>query len=234
MLDWQQVHAAVRPLRLIFWGALIWIIDLTFTTTTNGTGFRFDLLDDTLATVMISVAVFRLARAPVPRPYPAVMAFIKVVAILAVCDTALRHFVFDRPAILAFASESIGLGELIATTLFCLAMKWFCQAAALPRPAASWRVTFLLFVIIYALPLGVLSILALISLITDRPPLQVNLGAPGLLLLPLFIVPLVHLFVSTSRMRRVADAGVTPLDHAAGGFPVVIPNAASEEPRSDE
>src|SRR5678816_1647861 len=91
MLDWQQVHAAVRPLRLIFWGALIWIIDLTFTTTTNGTGFRFDLLDDTLATVMISVAVFRLARAPVPRPYPAVMAFIKVVAILAVCDTALRH-----------------------------------------------------------------------------------------------------------------------------------------------
>ena len=94
--------------------------------------------------------------------------------------------------------------------------------------------TFLLFVIIYALPLGVLSILALISLITDRPPLQVNLGAPGLLLLPLFIVPLVHLFVSTSRMRRVADAGVTPLEHRAGGFPVVMPDTATDEARSGD
>lgn len=31
---------AITPLRMIFWGGLLCIFDLTFTETTNGTGFK--------------------------------------------------------------------------------------------------------------------------------------------------------------------------------------------------
>src|SRR5581483_7718529 len=97
MLDRQHVIAAVKPLRFIFWGGLLWIFDLTFTTTTNGTGFRCDVLDDTVGTLLITIAIFRLAGAPVGPRYGAIMTFLEPVAIASVIATAMHHFVFEKP-----------------------------------------------------------------------------------------------------------------------------------------
>jgi len=221
MIPWDDVRAAIKPLRFIFWGGILWIFDLTFTTTTNGTGFRCDVLDDTVGTILITVGVFRLAKAPVPGKYSAVMSFVKAVAIASIGETAMKHFIFEHPAPLDFVLSVLSLCQLAATILFCLAMKWFCDAAALPRPAASWKLTFLLFCFIYALPLGFFYMGSLLAIV-GQTSFNVDLGIGGLLLLPVFALPLIHLFVSTSRLKRAAESGIAG-DLGQRGFPVVLP-----------
>jgi hypothetical protein len=73
----------------------------------------------------------------------------------------------------------------------------------------------LLFVLIYLVPLGSFYLLSMAAAVTGRS-FNFDLGPAGLLVLPVFAVPLVHLFVSTSRMRRAAEAG--PLAEAGPEF----------------
>jgi hypothetical protein len=219
MLSWENVHAAVRPLRMIFWGGLLWIFDVTFTSTTNGQGFRFDILNDTLATILITIGVFSLAGAPVGGRFASVMMFVKVVALLSIAETALKHFVFAHSAPLDFTLGLLSLAQLVATILFCLAMRWFCEAAGVPDVARSWHATFLLFCVLYAAPLGIFYALGLLAMSTGSS-FHIDLGVAGLLLVVVFAIPLVHLFVSTSRMKRAAESGRAGNHAAPGGFPV--------------
>ncbi len=46
MLSWQHVHAAVKALRWIFIGGILWIVDVKFNS--------FDVLDDTVGTLLIT------------------------------------------------------------------------------------------------------------------------------------------------------------------------------------
>jgi hypothetical protein len=43
-----SIKHAVAPLRMIFWGGLLCVFDITFSQTTNGQGFKFDILNDAL------------------------------------------------------------------------------------------------------------------------------------------------------------------------------------------
>jgi len=47
MLSWDKVNAAIKPLRFILGRGILWIFDLTSTTTTPGTHTRSDVLDGT-------------------------------------------------------------------------------------------------------------------------------------------------------------------------------------------
>lgn len=228
VLDREVVRSATKPLRWIFWGGLLWILDLTFTTTTNGSGFRCDILDDTVGTLLITAGLFRLAAARVGGSYRGMMKFCKAVAIASVVETAIKHFVFPYPTLLIVAFNLLGLFELAATLVFCAAMRAFCDAAALPAVSRSWRTTFLLFVLIYAAPLGFMYLLALLAAMGSGT-FYYNMGPAALLLLPLFAWPLVHLFISTSRMRRAAEAGPGPTP-PPGGFPVILPNPDAPTP----
>jgi hypothetical protein len=62
----------------------------------------------------------------------------------------------------------------------------------------------LLFVVIYVLPLGFLYA-AGAFMIALGTSFYFDLGVAGLLLLPVFAIPLVHLFISTARMKRAAE-----------------------------
>jgi hypothetical protein len=205
MLDRKQVIAAVKPLRFIFWGGLLWLFDLTFTYTSNGSGFRIDLLDDTVGTLLITVAVFRLSRAPVSIRYERVMVFLKTVAIASVISTAIHHVVFEKPSVFVVMDNLFGLCQLLATILFCTAMQWFSQAADLHKPADSWRVTSLLFIVLYVVPLGILYIVSLGATLTGST-LRLDIGFWIIPLLMIFAIPIAHLFISTSRMGRAAAA----------------------------
>jgi len=207
MLSSDHIHAAIKPLRLIFWGGILWIFDLTFSTTTNGSGYRCDVLDDTVGTILIAIGVFRLSRAGVHGNYSTLMLIVRLTILASIIETAMKHFIFAYPAPLDFLLNVLGLCQLTAIILFCVAMKQFCAEANLQKVAASWQVTFLLFCFIYVLPLGFMYLAALIALLAGTS-FNVNLGVAGLLLLPVFAAPLIHFFVSTSRMRRAADSAV--------------------------
>lgn len=198
------VKQAITPLRMIFWGGLLCIFDFTFSQTTNGRGFRFDILNDALGTILIAVAVFQLGTISVHSRYAAVMRFVQIVSVLAVLDAIRGHFIAPLPAAFNFALNLFGLVSLAAIIAFCVAMRWFCEEAQLPEASRSWKVTTVLFIVIYLVPLGVFYLAAAVA-IASGTSFNIDLGPAGLILLPVFAIPVVHLFISTSRMKRGAE-----------------------------
>lgn len=197
------VNRAVTPLRLIFWGGLLCIFDFTIGETANGHGFRFDVLSDLLGTVLIAIAVFRLGALPVHDRYASRMKFVKIVSVLAVLDAIQDHFVPPVFALGHLAFNLFGLLTLAAIVIFCIAMRWFCETANMIQASRSWSTTTVLFVAIYLVPLGLLYV---VGLLTSAAGASVNLdGSFILLVLPIFAIPLIHLFISTSRMKRAAE-----------------------------
>jgi hypothetical protein len=196
-----SIKQAVAPLRMIFWGGLLCVFDITFSQTTNGQGFKFDILNDALGMGLITCGVFSLASAPVHRRYASVMTFVLIVSVLALLDAIRDHFILPLPPAIHLLQSLFGIACLAAIIAFCVAMRWCCEEAQLPRAAASWSVTTILFVAIYLLPLGLLYLAGVFAMLTSSS-FNFNLGPAGLLVLPVFAIPLIHLFVSTSRMSR--------------------------------
>ena len=198
------ITQAITPLRMIFWGGLLCLFDLSFTQTSNGTGFKFDILNDAVGVVMITVGVFRLSSLPVHAKFETAMSFVKVVAVLSILDAICDHVITPLPAPVQLILQLFGIATLAAMITFCVAMRWLSNVARLPHSEASWRTTTNLFVFIYAIPLGLIHLLGMAA-IASGTSFNLNVGPLGLLLLPIFAIPIIHLFVSTSRMQREAE-----------------------------
>ncbi|MFQ5655490.1 MAG: hypothetical protein ACE5GW_12265, partial [Planctomycetota bacterium] len=208
-LSRQTIEASIAPLRLIFWGGLLCILDFYITRTMNGVGFRFDFLNDFVGMLLITAGVFRLSEISVSDRYRNAMLFVRVIAVLGVIDAIQAHLIYIQPAFVQLVLSFAGLANLAATLCFCIAMRWLCEACPLPTAAASWRTTTILFLVIWVFPIGLLHLAGIAGAITGES-LHLELGALALLLIPLFAVPLIHIFVSTSRMRRAAEEQVEP------------------------
>jgi len=219
----ESIKRAITPLRLIFWGGLLCIFDVSISQTVNGEGFKFDFLNDALGAILIAVGVFRLAALPVPGRYAAAMTFAGVVSILEIVDAIREHFIQPWPDVVYVLAPLLSLAALAAIMVFCLAMRRFCLKAAMPSEARSWKVTTVLFVVIYVVPLGPFYMAALVAMATNTS-FNIDLGPAGLLLMPVFAIPLIHLFVSTSRMKRAAEQRTL-----AEGQADVVPTSAPQE-----
>ena len=198
----------VAPLRLIFWGGLLLIFDFSFFHTSNGEGFSFDILNDTVGAILITTGASRLAvldsafHGIDPR-YSKAMQFVTIVSFVAIADTFLDHFVFDRPDGLVLITTLFSLVSLLAIVVFCSCMVWVSRWGNLYRSQQSWTVTKWLFAGIYLVPLGLFYIVSLHAVATDSS-FDIDLGIYGIPLLFVFAAPVIHLFISTSRMRGEA------------------------------
>src|SRR3954463_99465 len=74
--DDSDIRSAVRPLRLIFWGALIWILDFKI----NG----FDVLNDLVGAILVAVGVNGFARLRAGEGYRVLILCVRVVAWISV------------------------------------------------------------------------------------------------------------------------------------------------------
>lgn len=200
-----DTKSAVSPLRWIFWGALICLVDLTYSQTVNGVGWKFDFANDAVGVLIILWGTSRLARIRVHDRYRSALGFVKVTAFFSLLDAIHAHFIYNTPAAVALFFSLVNAAEMVATVVFCVAMRWLGEAAGLQRSAKSWKITTLLFVIIYLIPLGSLSCAAAIA-IALRSPFHLDLGPAGLWLMPVFAAPLIHFFVSTTRMKADAQS----------------------------
>jgi hypothetical protein len=196
-MDGFDIKRAIDPLRLIFWGGIICVLDFKI----NG----FDILNDVVGTIMIAWGVFRLGGMSVHEHYSRTMMFVKVVAAVCIFEAVSGHFRYQVNDFVSLLTHLFGMAKVLATVVFCIAMRWLCQAGGLTRSRESWKMTAILFGVIYLVPWGVFHIAGLLATITRRP-FHFNLGPIVLLLLVVFVVPLVHLFMSTSRMKREAES----------------------------
>jgi hypothetical protein len=205
-----SITEAVTPLRMIFWGGLLCIFDLSFSSTTsinNGppTGFRFDVLNDFVGMLLITIAVSKLSAFAIDPFYRSAMRFVFVCAVLNCIEAFVDHFVFPAPAIVDVAWNLLGLASLAATVVFCTCMHRLSWEFSLHRSADSWLTTRWLVIFLWVIPLGLLDLFGLGAMLTGQS-FHLDIGLLMLPVLAVLIVPLVHLFISTSRMRRDAEA----------------------------
>lgn len=200
----EQIKRCIAPLGLVFWGGIICAIDITFSNTVNGQGFRFDFLNDVVGTIMVAIGVFRLGAIPVGGNYPYAMSFVKVATLLAICDAIREHFVMPYPPAVQMAIYLVAILVLIAHIVFCLAMRWFCEAANLKDAARSWNVTLWLIAVIDLIPIGSFYIVSFLAIALNKP-LKLDLGMFIFVIAFVCMVPIIHLYVSISRTRRAAQ-----------------------------
>lgn len=200
----ESIRSAIVPLRLVFWGGLLCVLDIHFSQTSNGRGFRFDILNDFIGMLMITTAVFRLAAFDAGDRYRFSMTLVRIAAVLATLKALQAHVIYEAGPFVSAILTIVGFFNLVATVMFCRCMRWLAETLDLSRSAASWRVTTILFFWIYLVPIGLLHLTSLAAR-TGGFDFHFDTGPAGLLLLPVFFVPLVHLFVSTSRMKREAE-----------------------------
>jgi hypothetical protein len=197
------VRQITSPLGLIFWGGLICVFDFKVSQTVNGEGWTFDIVNDLVGMLMITRGVFQLAKIDLHDRYRKAMSFVRVVAILSCIEAFHGHFIYDTPTPTVLFFTVLGVAAMIATVVFCVSMRWLSQEANLVRSAISWKMTTLLFVVIYLIPLGLFYCASTIAIVTETS-FNIDLGPAGLFLIPVFFIPLIHLFVSTSRMKSDA------------------------------
>ena len=184
---------------------MLCVFDFSFSQTTNGNGFKFDIISDAVGCLMIAWGVTRLSGMLPLQRYASLMTFVQIVAWMCVVDAVADHWVTKTPMVPGVIRSVFSLASLAAIVSFCVAMRWLCESLALFQAAKSWRTTTLLFLIIYVLPLGLFHLAAVIAMTTDRK-FHFNLGPLGLLLLFVFVIPIIHLFMSTSRMKNELEA----------------------------
>ena len=204
-MDERDVRSAITPLRMVFWGGLLCVLDFNLSIASGGSGFQLDLLNDIPGAWLIAVGVSRLARAPVGGGYAGEMAFVKAMAILAVPKAFLDHFILTLPAPAQIILLLFTIVTLCAVVVFCTAMSRFCAEAGLESAERSWKLTRLLFILITLLPIGAMHLISIAALTTGES-FRYDLGPAALLVVPIFLIPIIHLFVSTSRMKDAAGA----------------------------
>lgn len=193
----------IPPLRLIFWGGLICVLDLKITQVINGEGWQFDFLNDFVGMLLITWSLFQLARFQVDLWYQKVMSFLKVVCVLGCFETLHAHLIYHHPPPLAFALTLLGMANLIAGLVFCMAMQRLSEAAELPGAVQSWRTTAKFYAVICLIPIGLFQCLSVVCVVTGQK-FHIDLGPAGLIIIPLILFPLIHMFISVSRMRNEA------------------------------
>jgi hypothetical protein len=212
-----QLKTVVGPLRMIFWGGLLIVLDFRI----NG----FDLLNDVLGMLLITWGVGKLSGFPVSARYRSLMLFVLVMALLSLVKSVIMQF--DARAIsqaILMLLLLISMLSLVAIVIFCGCMLEFCLKAGLGPAGNSWRTTRVLFIVIYLIPLGACYLILAASMLGGRP-FDYNLGTWALLLIPIFFVPLIHLFISTSRMKRGASQASQPA-------PEILPPGSDGHPPS--
>lgn len=186
-------NVVIRSLRLIFWGALLCILSFKINS--------FDVFDDTVGLLLICLGVFPLAKQPGGLHHNNFMLFVRIVAIITLIEQVMFGY-FSPPESLSLILQILGLLMLAGIVVFCLAMRDMAEAHNLNISKNSWKTTLVLFVAIYVIPLGLFYLYALGAIITGS---KFNFNINSLWAIPIiaiFFVPTIHLFISTSRMKK--------------------------------
>ena len=200
---------------MIFWGGLLCVFDVSFSQVTYindeiASGFRFDFLNDFVGMLLITWGVLELAKFQIDDTYRKAMKFVFVCAALNSLEALSEHLVFNLPVLVSILLHVLSLVTLAAAVLFCTSMIQLSKAYLLSTSAGSWLKTRALVTFLWAVPFGILHLISIFALVTNSP-IYLDIG---LFVIPVWLlvaIPLVHLFISTNRMREESAFSQTPV-----------------------
>jgi hypothetical protein len=192
MVTVADIRQTITPLRLVFWGGLICVININI----DG----FDIVNNFIGAILILVGVRRLARIPVDERYRKRMLFVCLMAWSACATTFLGNFHIRWPEPATWLLLLLFPVQLVAVTVFCTAMRLLSAEASLVKSGRSWGITTVLVTVVYVIPITLLTVSAALG-----GPGNININSIWVVPIAiLLLVPLIHFFVSTSRMKREA------------------------------
>jgi hypothetical protein len=200
-----NLNEAIWPLRLIFWGTLICVIDISYTETLRASGkliagTRFDFVNDVVGCIMIAVGVNKLRKYPVSDRYSTWMTFAFWVSVIDCFGAVHEHFLYPKSVPWVFVLGVYGLVQLIALLMFCECMRLWSEAFHLDRSTKSWLWTCRLVAWIFAVPIGLVWWISIPMIVSgEHVSIHDSHSQFIFLLVVLTFVPLVHGLVSLSR-----------------------------------
>ncbi len=200
----QHMAMIIRSLRLIFWGMLICIIDITLTVQSGRQGFRFDIINDVIGMIMITAGVVALRRLEVHTRYHRALTLVRDIGLVGCVYAVLEHFFYPPPDFMRVIASILGLLNLLAILIFTFSMGWLCRAAGLARSEGHWRVNCQLWIFFHLIPLGLHYMVSILGVAGHSWRSNFEWGGIVLLMIAILCVPLIHLFISTSRMDQEA------------------------------
>jgi hypothetical protein len=224
MLQKIDAEGTLLPLSLIFWGALICIIDLTIKhEDARGQGLQFDIVNDAVGWLMIGTALLSLRKVWADQHHQSVMTFCIVMTGINLGLALVLHIVFDAPWLIEVIFVLILFVTFLAAIMFCHAMGNICRTIELPDVETNWRLTSRLIWFLWILPAAIILIvgaaLGARNDATTEPanPLAVCGYMIGMMLL--LIAPMVYFGIAIYHMkialieRRASDRFKSELDH---------------------
>ena len=191
---------AVDPLRSVYWGALVVLVDITF--------FGFDVLVDFIGWLIVLGGAIGLFRLPMGWRFRQRMLFTALVSILFLLRGALPGSAVARHA--DWIPQVIGavlvLGS-IALGVICLAMARASRAGACGRAAEAWDTAWRGSLFLHIAPAAWLFVLPLVrnhlprDILQAIPDMQPS-GLGRLAMKLLLLVPIFLFGIAITRMRE--------------------------------
>ncbi|KAB8141747.1 hypothetical protein F8S13_18575 [Chloroflexia bacterium SDU3-3] len=208
------MRSTIHPLRMIFWGLLLCIIDFKIKLGFSGVVYRIDLLSDTIGMILVIVGVSRVASTYKGSDVDDWFVFSLVCAWPTFGLTILEVFVGDEVAWYRFLSSTVGLFSMMATALFCFAMHYVALDSQLPRSADRWKgtaITVLVWWVGAGIAANIIALAVHLSWIQNPSQwLTIQVGSALIfgtvvvlaLLFCMLFLPLISFWRSTSHMQR--------------------------------
>jgi hypothetical protein len=200
---------ARNALGKIFWGTLICVLDFHFSQTTNGSGFRFDVISDVVGTALIAWGLGQLRPLVPDAVYASILTFGQAVAVFAVLDALADHIITPWPLPLRLLRLVFSLLCLWAIYRFCFAMQLLTGSLALSHVVHSWRASGTLFLWLNLAPAVILHAISL-PVMFSRERAHLDLGPLAIAIVIAAFIPLVHILVSIWRTRKALDQFMDP------------------------
>ncbi len=216
MFGKREALKAVTPLRLVFWGSMLYIVDYV-PAWAKTERWRVDLFSDVVGMVLVAIGASLLWRLPVHQPsndrYSGLMRMVKYVAIGSAIVAAMEHVVFYHPRALNVFLALFGAVRAVTIVLFGWSVMYICTEAKLARAHKSWTVTMFLLGGILGLPLLYCSYVTFLTLLAPGGlPMDLGWAKPALTIV--WAIPLAAVYVSTSHLAK--EATEPDNDDAAG------------------
>lgn len=195
----------IAAMRWIFWGGLLCIFDITTQWVSTGsagaTGWRIDWLPDALGVMLILAGLRVLARFPLGLSYSRVLSAGVATAWVSLVISLVKFRVMYEPPAWKLFLSLFSITRLVVITLFCGALARLAVSLGASAATRSFMTTRAAFVMLYVLPLAVFYSMVPLAMLGMKVNLDID-GTAAIALLALLAVPLLHFYVSTSRLQR--------------------------------
>ncbi|WP_405368814.1 hypothetical protein [Nonlabens sp. Asnod2-A12] len=195
-----------KNFNLIIWGVLLVALDFSFSSTRNGVGIKFDILNDFIGSIMIYLSLLKISKIKVEEPsFNNKMNYILTISILYIFYSISNFLIFPMIAWVSFFKNVLLLVFLSGTILFLDVMTIISKEKSFNLSRDNFILTKKLFFWINLLPLSIYIIFAVLNNLNRSYQYnllnEINFRA-GIIIILILFIPNIHLIFSLIRLKK--------------------------------